>query len=73
MSKNFNRVTTAGLIIALGIIYGDIGTSPLYVLNEIITGRAITETPDPRLFVLYHLDAHFTDNRKICDPYAEGR
>ncbi len=43
MSKNFNRVTTAGLIIALGIIYGDIGTSPLYVLNEIITGRAITE------------------------------
>ncbi len=43
MSKNFNRVTTAGLVIALGIIYGDIGTSPLYVLNEIITGRAITE------------------------------
>lgn len=43
MSKNFNKVTSAGLIIALGIIYGDIGTSPLYVLNEIITGRAITE------------------------------
>lgn len=43
MSKNFNKVTTAGLIIALGIIYGDIGTSPLYVLNEIINNRAITE------------------------------
>jgi KUP system potassium uptake protein len=43
VSKNFNRVTTAGLVIALGIIYGDIGTSPLYVLNEIITGRAITD------------------------------
>ncbi len=43
MSKNINKVTSAGLIIALGIIYGDIGTSPLYVLNEIITGRAITE------------------------------
>ncbi len=43
MSKNFNKVTTAGLIIALGIIYGDIGTSPLYVLNEIINGRLITE------------------------------
>ena len=43
MSKNFNKVTSAGLIIALGIIYGDIGTSPLYVLNEIIKGRAITE------------------------------
>ncbi len=43
MSKQFNKVTTAGLIIALGIIYGDIGTSPLYVLNEIITGRVINE------------------------------
>ncbi|HVZ26310.1 MAG TPA: KUP/HAK/KT family potassium transporter [Sediminibacterium sp.] len=43
MSKQFNKVSMAGLIIALGIIYGDIGTSPLYVLNEIINGRAITE------------------------------
>ncbi|MBP6358626.1 MAG: KUP/HAK/KT family potassium transporter [Sediminibacterium sp.] len=43
MSKNLNKVTSAGLIIALGIIYGDIGTSPLYVLNEIITGREISD------------------------------
>jgi KUP system potassium uptake protein len=43
VSKNLNKVSAAGLVIALGIIYGDIGTSPLYVLNEIITGRAITE------------------------------
>lgn len=38
-----NRVTAAGLIIALGIIYGDIGTSPLYVFNAIIGGRAVSE------------------------------
>lgn len=38
-----NRVTAAGLIIALGIIYGDIGTSPLYVFNAIIKDRIITE------------------------------
>ena len=38
-----NRVTFAGLIIALGIIYGDIGTSPLYVFNAIINGKTITE------------------------------
>jgi KUP system potassium uptake protein len=38
-----NRATLAGLIIALGIIYGDIGTSPLYVFNEIINGRTIDE------------------------------
>lgn len=38
-----NRVTAAGLIVALGIIYGDIGTSPLYVLNAITNGRVITD------------------------------
>ena len=42
MSKNLNKVTAAGLLIALGIIYGDIGTSPLYVLNAIIRDRIIT-------------------------------
>ncbi|MEO8582525.1 MAG: KUP/HAK/KT family potassium transporter [Flavitalea sp.] len=38
-----NKVTVAGLLIALGIIYGDIGTSPLYVLNAIVSGKEITE------------------------------
>lgn len=38
-----NKVTAAGLIIALGIIYGDIGTSPLYVLNAITKDRVLTE------------------------------
>ena len=45
MSKhlNINRVSAAGLVVALGIIYGDIGTSPLYVLNAITKGKIITE------------------------------
>ena len=43
MSKHVNKVTAAGLLVALGIIYGDIGTSPLYVFDEIIHGRVITE------------------------------
>ncbi|TAL44303.1 MAG: potassium transporter Kup [Chitinophagaceae bacterium] len=38
-----NKVTFAGLIVALGIIYGDIGTSPLYVLNAITNGKVISE------------------------------
>src|SRR5258705_2218529 len=38
-----NKVSFAGLLIALGIIYGDIGTSPLYVLNAITNGKMITE------------------------------
>lgn len=36
-----NKVSVAGLLIALGIIYGDIGTSPLYVLNAITSGKTI--------------------------------
>ncbi|RXK62609.1 potassium transporter Kup [Lacibacter luteus] len=43
MGKHTSKVTAAGLLIALGIIYGDIGTSPLYVLNAIITGKEISE------------------------------
>jgi KUP system potassium uptake protein len=43
VSKQINKVTFANLVIALGIIYGDIGTSPLYVLNAIINGRRIEE------------------------------
>ena len=43
MSKNLNKVTAAGLLIALGIIYGDIGTSPLYVLNAIIRDKIISQ------------------------------
>ncbi|ANE50522.1 KUP/HAK/KT family potassium transporter [Flavisolibacter tropicus] len=43
MKVSLNRVSTAGLLIALGIIYGDIGTSPLYVYNAIINGRTIDE------------------------------
>ncbi len=44
MSKNVNKVTAAGLLVALGIIYGDIGTSPLYVFNSIIKERIINDT-----------------------------
>ncbi len=43
MGKHLNKVTGAGLLIALGIIYGDIGTSPLYVFSAIINGRVISE------------------------------
>ncbi|MCW3115140.1 MAG: potassium transporter Kup [Segetibacter sp.] len=43
MSAPNNKVSAAGLIIALGIIYGDIGTSPLYVLNAITNGKVINE------------------------------
>jgi KUP system potassium uptake protein len=43
VGKNLNRITAAGLFVALGIIYGDIGTSPLYVFNAIINDKIVTE------------------------------
>ena len=44
MEKNTNKVTAASLLVALGIIYGDIGTSPLYVLKAIVGERPIEES-----------------------------
>ena len=35
--SHIKKVTFGGLIITLGIVYGDIGTSPLYVLRAIIS------------------------------------
>ncbi len=40
-----HQLSLAGLIITLGIIYGDIGTSPLYVMRAIVgTGAVERET-----------------------------
>jgi KUP system potassium uptake protein len=36
MKTTINRATGAGMLIALGIIYGDIGTSPLYTFQTIL-------------------------------------
>ncbi len=41
--SNLNKVTAAGLLVAMGIIYGDIGTSPLYVMKAIVGEHKITE------------------------------
>jgi KUP system potassium uptake protein len=41
--SQWKRVTFASLLVALGIIYGDIGTSPLYVLKAIIGERRIEQ------------------------------
>ncbi|WP_318640027.1 KUP/HAK/KT family potassium transporter [Flavobacterium ardleyense] len=41
-SKNLHsKLSTGGLLITLGIIFGDIGTSPLYVMKAIIGDHAI--------------------------------
>src|SRR6187402_3874466 len=43
MSLNLKKVSPLGLLVALGIIFGDIGTSPLYVFNAIIGSKMVSE------------------------------
>ena len=42
-SSAFQKVTVASVLVALGIIYGDIGTSPLYVFKAIVGTKNIEE------------------------------
>lgn len=44
LNHSKSKLTAASLLIALGIIYGDIGTSPLYALRAVVGTRKIDET-----------------------------
>jgi KUP system potassium uptake protein len=48
MNKQLERVSFAGMLVTLGIVYGDIGTSPLYVMNALIgdAGKMGNISPD---------------------------
>ncbi|MCU0384107.1 MAG: KUP/HAK/KT family potassium transporter [Cyclobacteriaceae bacterium] len=41
--SKIHQLSAAGVLVSLGIIYGDIGTSPLYVFKAIIGQRDISE------------------------------
>jgi len=43
MSNIHSKLSAAGVLVTLGIIFGDIGTSPLYVLKAVIGEREITQ------------------------------
>jgi KUP system potassium uptake protein len=42
-SNKHYKLSVAGVLIALGIIYGDIGTSPIYTMKFIVGDKPITE------------------------------
>ena len=42
-NKHLNPLSAAGVLISLGIIYGDIGTSPIYTFRFIVGTHVITE------------------------------
>ena len=72
-SEHLNAVSAAGMLVALGIVFGDIGTSPLYVFSAIVGTRTI----DPLLalggFSAIFLDADVSDDFEICDYRAACR
>ncbi|MBK8881406.1 MAG: KUP/HAK/KT family potassium transporter [Bacteroidales bacterium] len=37
---DLKKLSQAGVVVALGIVFGDLGTSPLYVLKAILKGRS---------------------------------
>ena len=41
--SSHQKITAAGLLVTLGIIYGDIGTSPLYVMKAIVGEHPIDD------------------------------
>lgn len=53
MSKQaqFNKHRVAGLLVAMGVVYGDIGTSPLYVMKAIITGQGGMQAVDEKFML----------------------
>jgi KUP system potassium uptake protein len=42
-SNKHQQLSTGGILVALGIIYGDIGTSPIYTLKFIVGDKVITD------------------------------
>ncbi len=44
-SRTFiDRISPQGLLVAIGIVFGDIGTSPLYTISAVVRGKSLTET-----------------------------
>ncbi|WP_262314909.1 KUP/HAK/KT family potassium transporter [Lacticaseibacillus parakribbianus] len=48
MSPKKKHISAIGMLVTLGIVYGDIGTSPLYVMNAVIAdaGKVSALTPE---------------------------
>ena len=46
-----NKVTFTMAVVALGVVYGDIGTSPLYTMQTFLNGQGGIQNAVPRILV----------------------
>ncbi len=53
--SSIEKITLGSFLIALGVVYGDIGTSPLYVMKSIINGNGGLESITPDFILEYYL------------------
>ena len=44
---HLHKISFAGLLVAMGVVYGDIGTSPLYVMKAIVEENGGLASIDP--------------------------
>ncbi len=42
--SNISKLTLGGILVTLGVVYGDIGTSPLYVMKSVLYGNGGIQT-----------------------------
>jgi KUP system potassium uptake protein len=70
---NLSKLSVAGVFITLGIIFGDIGTSPLYVLKAVLGDRVISKELIFGGISCRFLDAAFDYYIQICSTCTHCR
>lgn len=49
--KKISKISAAGLLVAMGVVYGDIGTSPLYVMKAIVEENGGLKSINPDFII----------------------
>lgn len=61
-----SKAGLAGILMTLGIVFGDIGTSPLYVISNNTHGRSSDRKLRAGSAFVHNLDAYVADYHKVC-------
>ena len=64
-------VTPAMLLVTIGVVYGDIGTSPMYVLKSIIENNGGLQTGE-RALIIGAVFSNPDYHREVCGCCHEG-
>ena len=71
---DITKLSLAGVIVTLGIVFGELGTSPLYVMKAILKGSTeFNELLDLWFFIPDLLDTYSPDNNKVYTYNPQGR